>query len=52
MSDQMRVSCNSPEFKELHDQNQNTYRPYLHHCAESHFAPMLAGITPVALGES
>src|SRR6266850_6129634 len=40
--DQMRVPCNSPEFKELYDQNQNTYRPYRHHCAASRFAPMSA----------
>src|ERR1700739_781365 len=33
---------NSPEVKELHDQNQNTYGPYARHCAENHFASMSA----------
>jgi hypothetical protein len=42
--DQTRVSCNSPEFKELRDQNQNTYRPYAHHCSASPFAPMVADL--------
>ncbi len=41
--------CNSLEFKELHDQNKNTYGPYSHHCAASHFAPMSAysGKSPI-----
>ena len=42
MPEQMRGLFNSPEFRELHDQNQNTYRTYPHHCAVSHFAPMSA----------
>jgi hypothetical protein len=39
-SDQVRRPWNSPEFKELHGQNQNTYGPQPHHCATSHFAPV------------
>jgi hypothetical protein len=36
------VPCNSLEFKEVHGQNQNTYRPCPHHCAICRFAPMSA----------
>ena len=39
--------CNSSEFKELHDQNQNRHRPYADHCATGAFAPMLADAGPV-----
>src|SRR5580704_2106553 len=34
--------CNSLEFRGLNDQNQNTYRPYPHHCPSRRFAQMLA----------
>jgi hypothetical protein len=37
---QARISCNSPEFNELDDQNKNTYKPYAGHCASSDLAPM------------
>jgi len=50
--DQMRVPCNSSEFKELHDQNQNTYRPYPHHCAASHFAPKSADTVKSTIEET
>jgi hypothetical protein len=35
-------SDNTHEFKGLHDQNQNTYRPYPHHCASNCLARMSA----------
>jgi hypothetical protein len=34
------VRRNSPEFRELHDQTQNSIRPYPHHCASKPFARM------------
>src|ERR1700694_4321996 len=40
--DETRVFCNFPEFREVHDQDQNTYRPCPHHCAASDFAPVSA----------
>jgi len=39
---QERAPCNCPEFTELHGQNQNICRPYLRHCAQTHFARLSA----------
>jgi hypothetical protein len=41
-----RTECvfprNFPELKDLHDQNQNRYRPYSHHCASDRFVRISA----------
>jgi hypothetical protein len=46
--DYLRGFCNPLEFKELRDQNKNTYKPYTRHCGSSHFARVWAGASPRA----